>query len=105
VQVFRLEPAQGHIAPGATMEVQVIFTSVRATTVRESKDIRCRISEPLTGEVVEELTLVTSARSVYSALRLQVIKAFLCLSFMYCCLVFLVVVFKQRQPSLGPHKK
>jgi hypothetical protein len=56
-EFFSIEPAKGVIAPGGTAEVQVTFSSKRTVTVRDSKEIRCKISEPRTGEVVEELVL------------------------------------------------
>lgn len=46
-----MEPSSGTIAPGASAEVKVQYCSGKLSTLRDVKDVRCKISEPLTGEV------------------------------------------------------
>lgn len=50
-EVLNVEPSSGTIAPGASAEVKVQYCSGKLSTLRDVKDVRCKISEPLTGEV------------------------------------------------------
>jgi len=70
-EAFLLEPSSGIIGPGESAKVRVTFCSKKALSIKDSKSIRCKISEPKSGEVVEELILQTSARCIYSTFRIQ----------------------------------
>lgn len=69
--LFTVEPSQGVIGPGQAAEVCVTFCSREETHLKDNRDIRCVITEPHTGEAVEEFSVVTSAISTWSRFRLQ----------------------------------
>lgn len=69
--LFTVEPSQGVIGPGQAAEVCVTFCSRDETHLKDNRDIRCVITEPHTGEAVEEFSVVTSAVSTWSRFRLQ----------------------------------
>lgn len=73
-KLVKISPLSGEIPPGAKASVTLTFCSKEAIVVKDNKDIRCKISEPLTKEVLEELTLSTSARAQFSAFQLQPAK-------------------------------
>ncbi|GMH58813.1 hypothetical protein TrST_g5240 [Triparma strigata] len=68
---FTIEPANGKIEPGAAAEVTLTFTSLQEVTLRNNRDIKCVVSEPHTGEAVENFTVSVSVTSHFSRLRLQ----------------------------------
>jgi hypothetical protein len=68
---FVIEPATGKIEPGAAAEVTITFTSLAEVSLKNNKDIKCVISEPHTGEAVENFTVSVSVTSHFSRLRLQ----------------------------------
>lgn len=69
--LFTVEPSHGVIGPGQAAEVCVTFCSTEETHLKDNRDIRCVITEPHTGEAVEEFSVVTSAVSTWSRFRLQ----------------------------------
>ena len=69
--LFTVEPSQGVIGPGEAAEVCVTFCSRDETHLKDNRDIRCVITEPHTGEAVEEFSVVTSAVATWSRFRLQ----------------------------------
>lgn len=69
--LFTVEPSQGVIGPGQAAEVCVTFCSREETHLKDNRDIRCVITEPHTGEAVEEFSVVASAISTWSRFRLQ----------------------------------
>ncbi len=69
--LFEVEPSQGVVGPGEAVEVCVTFCSREETHLKDNRDIRCVITEPHTGEAVEEFSVVASAVSTWSRFRLQ----------------------------------
>ena len=69
--LFKIEPANGTIEPGAAAEVTLTFTSLEEVSLKNNRDIKCVISEPHTGEAVENFTVSVSVTSHFSRLRLQ----------------------------------
>ncbi|CAN0076157.1 unnamed protein product, partial [Hapterophycus canaliculatus] len=69
--LFNVEPSQGVVGPGQAAEVCVTFCSKEETHLKDNRDIRCVITEPHTGEAVEEFSVVVSAVSTWSRFRLQ----------------------------------
>ncbi|CAM9629632.1 unnamed protein product, partial [Ectocarpus sp. 4 AP-2014] len=69
--LFKVEPSQGVVEPGQAVEVCVTFCSREETHLKDNRDIRCVITEPHTGEAVEEFSVVASAISTWSRFRLQ----------------------------------
>ena len=69
--LFVIEPANGKIEPGAAAEVTVTFTSLAEVSLKNNRDIKCVVSEPHTGEAVENFTVSVSVTSHFSRLRLQ----------------------------------
>lgn len=69
--LFTVEPSQGVVGPGQAVEVSVTFCSREETHLKDNRDIRCVITEPHTGEAVEEFSVVASAVSTWSRFRLQ----------------------------------
>ncbi|CAM9776267.1 unnamed protein product, partial [Laminaria digitata] len=69
--LFTVEPSNGVIGPGQAAEVSVKFCSTEEIHLKDNRDIRCVITEPHTGEAVEEFSVVTSAVSTWSRFRLQ----------------------------------
>jgi hypothetical protein len=69
--LFVIEPATGKIEPGAAAEVTITFTSLAEVSLKNNRDIKCVVSEPHTGEAVENFTVSVSVTSHFSRLRLQ----------------------------------
>ena len=69
--LFEVEPSQGVVGPGEAVEVCITFCSREETHLKDNRDIRCVITEPHTGEAVEEFSVVASAVSTWSRFRLQ----------------------------------
>lgn len=69
--LFTVEPSQGVIGSGQAADVCVTFCSRDETHLKDNRDIRCVVTEPHTGEAVEEFSVVTSAVSTWSRFRLQ----------------------------------
>jgi len=70
-QLFLIEPKQGLILPGDSAEISVLFVSDREVRLKDNKDITCHVTEPHTGEVVEEFNVSASVNSYWSTFRLQ----------------------------------
>jgi len=68
---FTVSPMEGKIEPGGAAEISLTFTSSTETTLRNNRDIRCIVSEPHTGEAIEQFTVSVSVASFYSRIRLQ----------------------------------
>ena len=67
-----LEPAEGLIDPGATVDIKVTFCAkTDAVSLASNKDVRITISEPITNEAVEEFPLYVSSQAVYTKYRMQ----------------------------------
>ena len=69
--LFTIEPSTGTIEPGAAAEITLTFTSLVEVSLKNNRDIKCVISEPHTGEAVENFTVSVSVTSHFSRLRLQ----------------------------------
>ena len=69
--LFTIEPAQGAIEPGAAAEITLTFTSLEEVSFKNNRDIKCVVSEPHTGEAVENFSVTVSVTSHFSRLRLQ----------------------------------
>ena len=70
-ECFTVTPSQGALEPEGSTEITVKFTSERVVRFKNTKDIRCSVQEPTTGELFESFDLTVSAESVYSTFRLQ----------------------------------
>ena len=70
-ECFTVTPSQGSLDPEGSEEITVKFTSERVVRFKNTKDIRCSVQEPTTGELFESFDLTVSAQSVYSSFRLQ----------------------------------
>jgi hydrocephalus-inducing protein len=74
-QLLQIEPTTGEIEPESEAEIKVTFCARDGEVVlRHNKDVRVRISEPLTGEVVEEFPLLISGETLFNRLRCQPAK-------------------------------
>ena len=70
-ECFTVTPSQGALDPEGSEEITVKFHSERVMRFKNTKDIRCSVQEPTTGELFESFDLTVSAESVYSTFRLQ----------------------------------
>ena len=70
-ELFTVEPSEGTIEAGATQSVAVTFCSIREVLLRDNKDLRCTVSEPLTAAPFEHFSVSMSARSHWSRFKLQ----------------------------------
>ena len=67
-----IEPNEGVIEPGKDAEINLTFCNTEGELkLKGNRDVRILISEPVTGETVEEFPLVLSAMTRYSNFRLQ----------------------------------
>ncbi|KAG5176524.1 hypothetical protein JKP88DRAFT_136887, partial [Tribonema minus] len=67
--LFALEPAGGALAPGAAVEIGVTLHAAAEVHLRGNLDLRCTITEPRTGEAVEEFAACIDAAAVWPRLR------------------------------------
>ena len=73
--LLKIEPAEGLIEPHGEVDVSVTFCSPdMEVNMKGNKDIRVIISEPLTGEQVEEFNLLLSVQAVFNRFRMQPAK-------------------------------
>jgi hypothetical protein len=75
--LIKIEPDEGAIEPGTNgvAEVKVTFCCTAGElNMKANKEIRVMISEPLTGELVEQFPLYISAVAKYNAFRMQPAK-------------------------------
>ena len=74
-ELLTLTPSEGEIEPDETVDIEVIFCSKDSKVeLVNNKDIRVAISEPITGEVVEEFPIYISANAVFAKYRMQPAK-------------------------------
>ncbi|CAM9160782.1 unnamed protein product, partial [Discosporangium mesarthrocarpum] len=69
--LFTVEPSQGIVQPGEVTEITVNFCSKAETHLKDNRDIRCVITEPHTGEAVDDFSVSVSTVSTWSHFRLQ----------------------------------
>ncbi|GLE01730.1 hypothetical protein PINS_up010564 [Pythium insidiosum] len=71
-ELFHVEPVEQVLAPDSLARVSVTFLARRhEVTLKDNKDIKCTIVEMLTREPCADFLVLTSARAVFSAFRLQ----------------------------------
>ncbi|KAJ0401033.1 hypothetical protein P43SY_009913 [Pythium insidiosum] len=71
-ELFHVEPVEQVLAPDSVAQVRVTFQARRhEVTLKDNKDIKCTIVEMLTREPCADFLVLTSARAVFSAFRLQ----------------------------------
>ena len=69
--VLEVSPLEGEIAAGGSVDVRLSLCTLQELRLRENRDLRCAISEPATGEAVEEFAVSVSAEAQWSAFHLQ----------------------------------
>ena len=70
--LLELSPMEGEIEAGESVDINLIFCAkTSAVSFVSNKDVRITISEPTTGEHVEEFPLYISGIAVFSKFRMQ----------------------------------
>ena len=72
---LKIEPSEGIIEAGQQADIAITFCSADAEVfLKGNKDIRVIISEPKTGENLEEFNMVLSVEAVFNRFRMQPAK-------------------------------
>eukprot|EP01041_Mallomonas_annulata_P003640 gene3640-7257_t len=70
--MLTIEPSEGTIEPGQDAAITLTFCSKTSEQkMKGNKDIKVSISEPLTGEIVEEFPLLISMNAKFNRFRMQ----------------------------------
>ena len=73
--LLKIEPSEGIIEAGQRADVSITFCSAETEIfLKGNKDVRVIISEPKTGENIEEFNLVLSVEAVFNKFRMQPAK-------------------------------
>lgn len=73
--LLNIEPSEGVIESGQQADVAITFCSADAEVfLKGNKDVRVIISEPKTGENIEEFNMVLSVEAVFNKFRMQPAK-------------------------------
>ena len=77
-KLFTVSPMEGLLPAGGEegggTEITVTFLSSTEVSLKNNKDIRCEIFEPLTEELFESFDLTVGVRSTFSTFRLQPLR-------------------------------